>query len=369
MIPNDGTSLEQREAFPFDNLFLIDGSGFGGEDRQDQSEFSRWSADTLFTLLYPRGRDRHGNIDTNEILSEIRGYRNLALGRTGWTPEEIIAVQDQVTLDDAVERGLESSEEVRQVLEELEGEDEDARRQLENLETALGEEREAELDLERYNSRWYRRTLGGRQEKENRFAESKQRADRAFDDLDNMVRARGENLDRAFKSRRLKLLWSTPSLAETIKLVDRQELGSVLTNFESLESAEQQRFRDERDSTLMRMIDPATDHRTKARSIKSWEMGPSASRQSLRFPVDDFHHEMMEDEAPEVAEYDLTGDMLYSILVWIPSDGNMMPRFYRDQPDPERNRLPEDKDAWPSSDADSATGDAVDKMLRSGDSS
>ena len=366
VIPDQYASMKQRESFPFDNLFLIDGSGFGGEDRQDQREFSKWSAETLSMLLYPRGQDRHGSIDTNEILGELRGYRSMALGRAGWEPEEIVAVQDQVILDDSVERGLESSEDVSKVLGQLESGDEDVRNQLGNLMVALDEEEEAERELEKFNSRWYRRVGGGRLERENRVKESQARADRVFEDLDRMVRARADKLDRMFKSRRLKFLWSTPSLRETIRLAEGRELGRILTNFEALESAEQQRFRSERDSTLMRMIDPATNHMTSTKSIKSWEMGPSIGRQMLGFPISDFQSEMMDSENPvEVAEYELTGDMLYSLLFWIPSDGKIMPRYYRNQSNPERNRLPEDKDAWPN--FVNSTGDDVDKMLRQGD--
>ena len=366
MMPDENASMEQRESFPFDNLFLIDGSGFGGEDRQDQGEFSKWSAETLAMLLYPKGRDRHGDIDTNEILGELRGYRSMALGRAGWNPDELVAVHDQVVLDESIERGLDSSEDVNAVLGQLRGDEEDVQSQLRSLSTSLDDEKEAERDLEIYNSRWYRRALGGRLEKENRFKESKEKADRVFEDLDKMVHARADKLNRMFKSRRLKFLWSTPSLEETMTLVSGRRPGEILTNFESLESAEQQRFRSERDSTLMRMIDPATDHQTMTKSIKSWEMGPPASRQILRFPKDDFQFEMMEDNSyVEIAEYDLSGDMLYSLLFWIPSDERMMPRYYRNQRNPKSNKLPEDKDAWP--DLGHSTGDDVDKMLRHGD--
>ena len=55
--------------------------------------------------------------------------------------------------------------------------------------------------------------------------------ERTLDDLDDMVHKRAEKLDRQFKSRRLKFLWSTPSLDETIKLVKGQRPGSVLSNF------------------------------------------------------------------------------------------------------------------------------------------
>ena len=95
------------------------------------------------------------------------------------------------------------------------------------------------------------------------------------------------------------------------------------------------------------MVDPATRHQTKTRSIKSWEIGPPAIRQLLQFPRGDFEAAIMDNRAGvEIAEYDLTGDMLYSMVFWIPTDGRVMPRFYRNQKNPERNRLPEGKDAW-----------------------
>ena len=143
-----------------------------------------------------------------------------------------------------------------------------------------------------------------------------------------MVHKRAEKLDLQFKSRRLKFLWSTPTLDETIRLVKGQRPGSVLSNFGSLVSAEQQAFRSERDSTLRRMVDPATRHQTKTKSIKSWEIGPPAIRQLLQFPKEDFEAAIMENRTRvEVAEYDLTGDMLYSMVFWIPTDGRMMPRI------------------------------------------
>ena len=147
-----------------------------------------------------------------------------------------------------------------------------------------------------------------------------------------------------------------------------QQPGSVLSNFGSLVSAEQQSFKSERNSTLMRMLDPATVHQTKTRSIKSWEIGPPAIRQLLQFPKEDFEAEMMENRTGvEIAEYDLTGDMLYSMVFWIPSDGKMMPRFYRNQENlKQRYRLPEGKDAWPNILARDSTGDEVESRLRSG---
>ncbi len=369
-VPDEYASLKQREAFPFDNLFLIDGSGFGGEDRQDQREFSKWSAETLSMLLYPKGQDRHGSIDTNEILGELRGYRSIALGRAGWNPEEIIEVQDQVVLNSLVEIGLDSglaSEDVKRVLRQLKSGDEDVRKQLEGMIVALDDEEDAKGELEKFNSRWYRRVGGGRLERENRLKEAVANADSVFEGLENMVEARADKLDKKFRGRRLKFLWSTPSLRETIRLVENRGPGSVLTNFESLESSDQQRFRTDRDSMLMRMIDPSTEHDTRTKSIKSWEMGPSDGRQMLGFPTEDLQYEMMDnrDDPVEVAEYELSGDMLYSLMFWIPADGKIMPRYYRNQSNPERNRLPEDKDAWPES-VDS-TSDDVDKMLRHGD--
>ena len=381
MMPGDDASAQERASFPFENLFLIDGSGFGSEEqqdsddgwqgdnagRQDQSEFSEWSAETLAALLYPRGGSEEASIDTKEILGELRGFRSLALGRTGWSRDEIIAVHDQVALDDFLERGVETPEDISRVLEQLQGAEEDVTRELNILKDALAEEREAKEELDKFNSsisRFIRKGL----DKENRYNECQKNTERTLDDLDGMVHKRAEKLDLQFKSRRLKFLWSTPTLDETIRLVKGQRPGSVLSNFGSLVSAEQQAFRSERDSTLRRMVDPATRHQTKTKSIKSWEIGPPAIRQLLQFPKEDFEAAIMENRTRvEVAEYDLTGDMLYSMVFWIPTDGRMMPRFYRNQQNPERNRLPEGKDAWPDRPARGSTGDDVENRLKSGD--
>ena len=179
------TPARKKERYSHSKIcFLIDGSGFGSEDQQDsddgwqgdaagrqnQSEFSEWSAETLAALLYPRGGSEEASIDTKEILGELRGFRSLALGRTGWGRDEIIAVHDQVTLDDFLERGVETPEDVSKVLEQLQGGEEDVVRQLNTLKDALAEERESKDELDKFNSsisRFVRKGL----DKENRYNE------------------------------------------------------------------------------------------------------------------------------------------------------------------------------------------------------
>ena len=351
-IPDDDASPDVRASFPFDNLFLIDGSGLGGDAwlilGQDQSEFSRWSAETLSTLLCFRAQQTEDTIiDVNEILNEVRGYRSLALVRTGWTKDEIIAVQDQMELEDFLEKPKHTPEEVSRILNQLRGVDEDIQGQLNAYRRALDEEREAKNDLAKFNSsitRFFRTPS----DIELRCNMAREKADKAFYDLNVIAEGRADALERQFRGRSLKFMWCTPSLAQTKNLVEGRKPGEVLENIGSLTGRELWAYREERTRTLMRMLDPATNHQTKTKYIKSWELGPPAARESLPFPDRDLQYAMMDDRAPvATALYDLPGDMIYSMVFWIPADGRMMPRYYRNQQNPGQYKLPEDKDAWP----------------------
>lgn len=360
-LPAPDATVDERRSFPFDNLFLIDGSGFGGstetnnqsndEQRrnsapfQKENDFSEWSANTLASLLYPRGEEE-GSIDTVEILDNIRTYRNLALGRTGWTRDEIISVQDQMALDDFMKKKIQTPEPVSEVRKRLQSGEEDVTQQLETLRQALEDEKDAKEELDKHKSSIIRFINKGI-DKESKYEDCVKNTDKAYEILKDMVRKRAENLDRQFTTRRFRLLWSTPSLQETIGLVNGQQPGNVLTNLVRLNPLARQLFRSERNVTLMHMLDPTENRQTKAKSINSWEIGPPAVRRALYFPLDEFNSAIMEDgKGASSTPYPLTGDMIYSMIVWEPADGRMMPRYYRDRPKSGDN-LPGHKDAWP----------------------
>ena len=108
-----------NEDLPFDNLLMVDGSGFRN---MDEGDFTTWAGGVISSLLHARNFDAATNTmevhDTEELLNALPDYANIAFMRTGWTDNQLSVLRYLDKLDDDISKLRDDLEQLLPVAEE-----------------------------------------------------------------------------------------------------------------------------------------------------------------------------------------------------------------------------------------------------------